>query len=204
MGRPCLHSGDHPPFLLKWDWVVSVTLRLFKRLPGETRLNHAWDHLNFILITTVIVSGIVISQKAMPLFGIPINRDPFWITVHGLSTALLLAIIGVHIGLHWTWVVNTANRYLFKRSRANWPQADGGERLAMPTLKNAVIATLVVLLAAAVLAALLGGCRNPAWRKPCVTTWGQRRQIHYRPPPLPQRHQPQRRTSPDSASWFHS
>ena len=107
--------------LMKWDWIVSVTRQMFKKMPGETRFNHVWDYLLFILMTTVIVSGIVISQKALPVFGIHVNSDPFWLTVHHLSTALLLATIGIHIAMHWKWVVNAANRYLFRRNRSASP-----------------------------------------------------------------------------------
>ena len=104
--------------LMDWNWIVSLTQQLFRKLPGETRFNHAWDYLNFALMTTVIVSGIIISQKTLPIFGIPINNDPFWLTVHHLSAALLLATIGIHIGMHWKWVVNAANRTLFRRNQS--------------------------------------------------------------------------------------
>src|SRR5262249_277201 len=104
--------------LMKWDWIVSVTRQMFKKMPGETRFNHIWDYLLFILMTAVIVLGLIISQKALPAFGLTVNSDPFWLTVHQLSTALLLATIGIHLGMHWKWVVNTANRYIFRRNRA--------------------------------------------------------------------------------------
>src|SRR5437660_497033 len=60
--------------LMKWDWIVSITRRMFKPLPDETRFNQFWDYWLFVLMTTVIVSGLVISQKALPVFGIPINN----------------------------------------------------------------------------------------------------------------------------------
>jgi hypothetical protein len=103
--------------LLKWDWIVSVIRQTFKKLPDDTRFNHFWDLWLFVLMTTVIVSGIVISQKALPFFGIPLNNDPFWLTIHHLSTALLLATIGIHLAMHWKWIVNAANRYVFRLNR---------------------------------------------------------------------------------------
>jgi cytochrome b subunit of formate dehydrogenase len=107
--------------LMKWDWVVTITRQTFKRMPGETRFDQAWDYLLFMVMTTVIISGIIISEKALPVFGIPINNDPFWLTVHHLSTALLLLIVGIHIGMHWRWVVNAINRYVFRRNRPTKP-----------------------------------------------------------------------------------
>ncbi len=103
--------------LMKWDWIITITRRMFKRLPGETRFNHTWDALLFIEMTTVIVSGIVISRTALPTLGVPVNTDPFWLTLHHLSTAVLLATIGVHLAMHWKWIVSAANRYLFARKR---------------------------------------------------------------------------------------
>jgi len=107
--------------LMKWDWIVSVTRQMFKKMPAEPRVNHLWDYLPFILISTVIVSGLIISQKALPVFGMTVNSDPFWLTVHHLSTALLLATIGIHLGMHSKWVVNTANRSIFRRNRSGNP-----------------------------------------------------------------------------------
>jgi cytochrome b561-like protein len=107
--------------LMKWDWIVSVTWQMFKKIPAEPRFNPLWDYLLFMLMTSVIVSGLIISQKALPAFGMTVNSDPFWLTVHHLSTALLLATISIHLGLHWKWVVHTANRSIFRRNRAANP-----------------------------------------------------------------------------------
>src|SRR5215510_8261073 len=82
--------------LMDWNWIINVTRRMFKKLPSDTRFNHIWDYLLFALMTTAIVSGLVISQKALPVFGIPINNDPFWFVVHNLSTTLLMVTIGIH------------------------------------------------------------------------------------------------------------
>ena len=66
--------------LLNWNWIVKVTTRMFKKLPGETRFNYIWDFALFIMMVLVMVSGILVSESALPTLGIVVFIDPFWAT----------------------------------------------------------------------------------------------------------------------------
>ncbi|MEK6753806.1 MAG: DUF4405 domain-containing protein [Chloroflexota bacterium] len=106
------------PFLvhliLNWKWIVSVMSRIFKKLPGETRFNQIWDMLLFTMMTLVIFSGTIVSEKALPALNIHIEIDPFWRSIHTTFANLLLLMFGVHITMHWKWLVSNFRRYVLQ------------------------------------------------------------------------------------------
>jgi cytochrome b len=101
--------------LLDWKWIVSVTQRLFKRLPGEVRFNQIWDLIIFIMMVFVLFTGFIISEAALPALGIPITIDPFWSAMHDLSVNLLMVFVGVHLAVHWGWIVSMFKRYILRQ-----------------------------------------------------------------------------------------
>lgn len=108
------------PFLvhltMNWKWIVSVFSRLFQKLPGETRFNQIWDLLLFIMMTLVIFSGTVVSEKALPALGIHIEIDPFWRSIHTGMANLLMLMFGVHLTMHWRWIVSNFRRYVLQKA----------------------------------------------------------------------------------------
>ncbi|MCX6060614.1 MAG: DUF4405 domain-containing protein [Chloroflexi bacterium] len=107
------------PFLvhliLNWKWIVSVMSRIFKKLPGETRFNQIWDMLLFVMMTLVIFSGTIVSEKALPALNIQITIDPFWRSIHTTSANLLMLVFGVHITMHWKWIVSNFRRTILRQ-----------------------------------------------------------------------------------------
>lgn len=114
--------------LLDWKWVVSVTKRMFGKLPGEVRFNHIWDLLIFIMMVLALFTGTIISEAALPALGIHVTIDPFWSAMHDLSANLLMIMIGVHLAMHWGWIVSSVKRYILRRPRAKaQAHAPGGD-----------------------------------------------------------------------------
>ena len=103
--------------LLDWKWVASVTKRMFGRLPGEVRANHIIDLLIFVMMVLALFTGTIISEAALPAMGIHIEIDRFWQSMHDLSANLTMLLIGVHLAMHWSWIKNAFNRYIFKGRR---------------------------------------------------------------------------------------
>ena len=101
--------------LLDWQWVVNTTKRLFGKLPGEVRFNHFWDLLIFVMMVLVVLTGTVISESALPALGIHVTIDPFWSTMHDITANLTMIFIGVHLAMHWRWIVNAFKRYILKQ-----------------------------------------------------------------------------------------
>ena len=98
--------------LLHWQWLVGVTKQFFRKAQWSSRINYLLNTLLFIDMTIIIFSGLMISQSALPLLGIQLAAGGSWRQLHGLSADLSLLLIGLHIALHWHWIVNAAKRYL--------------------------------------------------------------------------------------------
>lgn len=105
--------------LLHWRWLYATTSRLFSKLAWQLRL--AWQsRINFILnlalliaFTVIILSGILISEEVLPFLGLQGSRDMTWKWLHTISADAAVWIVGLHIALHWKWVLNAARKYLF-------------------------------------------------------------------------------------------
>jgi len=106
--------------LLHWQWVVEVTKRFIRTAQWSARINYILNVLLFIDITLVIFSGVLISQEALPQLGIQLAAGGIWRGLHTTTANLFLPLIGLHIALHWLWVVNMVKR-LFSGQRIQRP-----------------------------------------------------------------------------------
>ena len=101
--------------LLNWAWIVSITRRLFsKALEHKKRVNYVLNALLFIDFVVIMATGIVISEVALPQLGIQIPRAMAWRGIHGLASDAGVIILGLHLGLHWQWLVGTISRHVVK------------------------------------------------------------------------------------------
>ena len=91
--------------LFNWPWIVGIGRRFFRELPGEVRFNYFLDALLFVLFSAVTVSGLLISEVALPTIGLAIRRDLFWRSLHDISTTLLMIVFGVHLAMHMRWLI---------------------------------------------------------------------------------------------------
>jgi hypothetical protein len=98
--------------LLHWSWIVNVTRRFFGRVTWRSRLNYLLNTLLFIDMTVIIFTGLLISEVALPFVGIDTSPGSTWRRLHSLSADLCVPLIGLHVALHWSWIVSTTRRYL--------------------------------------------------------------------------------------------
>lgn len=97
---------------LNFQWVKNTTLNMFNsNLPKKTRFNYLLNILLFISMATIIVTGILISKVVFPNLSIEGNR--IIRALHDLSSYTTLAIIGIHVGVHWQWVMAVCKK-MFK------------------------------------------------------------------------------------------
>ena len=100
--------------IINWDWVSTNSAKFLKRQPNKTRFDYVLNWLMYLLMIIVTVSGIVISESALPLFGIHFEPDRFLSQIHEVSAILFMAILGIHIALHWRWIVKAISKLKFK------------------------------------------------------------------------------------------
>ena len=96
--------------LLSWSWIVNVTRRFFAKATNGARVNYVLNWLLFIDGILIMLSGIMISESAMPALGIVLPMNFAWRRLHDMSANLSLLIMGVHLAMHWTWIVTTFKR----------------------------------------------------------------------------------------------
>lgn len=100
--------------LLHWKWISTITLRLFKRIPGIDRINYLLNILLFVDFVVLVVTGLWISEVAMQQMGLPVQRGFAWRMLHTLSADISIWLIGLHLAFNWKWVVSAAKRYLWQ------------------------------------------------------------------------------------------
>jgi len=98
-----------------WSWIVAVTQRFFRKIPRPTRLNYLLNTALFVTFTLIIFSGLMISESVTGILGLSGSQDPFWKMLHVTASNTVLVLVGLHIALHWQWVVNAFKRYVFSR-----------------------------------------------------------------------------------------
>ena len=100
--------------LLSWDWIVQVTRRFFRSSAFRPRLNYVLNVLLFIDVTLIMYTGLAISESFMPYFGLQLPRNFSMRSLHDLTANLFILLLGLHIGLHWNWIVETFKRHVIQ------------------------------------------------------------------------------------------
>ncbi len=98
--------------LINWDWIAQITRRFLSKLGGQNRINYILNWLLFIDGTLLMVSGVMISEVALPFLGIKLPVGFAWRRLHDMSANLGLLMLGVHTALHWSWIVKSVARYV--------------------------------------------------------------------------------------------
>jgi hypothetical protein len=100
--------------LLSWDWIVQTTRRFLGKTSSQARVNYILNWLLFIDGTVIMLSGFMISESLFPALGISLPQGFAWRSLHDLSSNLFLLLLGLHMALHWSWIVDAFKRYVFQ------------------------------------------------------------------------------------------
>jgi hypothetical protein len=109
--------------ILHWKWLVCCSRQFLKRMKAESRINYLLDMLIFIGFTTIIFTGLMISESFLPTFGIKATRSHFWQEIHFASVDITLFLTALHFALHWKWMVVNFKRYIISPLKRK-PQTD--------------------------------------------------------------------------------
>jgi hypothetical protein len=96
--------------LLNWKWIVQITARLFSKGAKGQRFNYFLNWSLFATGVMIILSGLMISKTVVPFLGLSLPQNQSWKELHELSTNIAMVLMGLHVAVHWSWIVN-----MFKR-----------------------------------------------------------------------------------------
>jgi hypothetical protein len=102
--------------LLAWGWIATQSRLLLTVQPLRARINYLLNLSLFAGVTAVIVSGILISQKAIPtLTGTKAAQDMNWRwdTLHNQFSAAVLLLSGFHLAINWDWARAALQKVVF-------------------------------------------------------------------------------------------
>ena len=97
---------------LSWSWVRNTWRRLRLDTHPRARLNFLINSALAVMLTVVIASGLVISEAALPAMGISTAATQRWEQLHNLTSSYLLIVVGLHLGLNWSWIAGALRRYV--------------------------------------------------------------------------------------------
>ena len=112
--------------LFHWEWIIKVGREFFKKLFHQSRLNFVVNTLFFIAMTGSLFSGLLISKNVMSTLGIQLNVSRGWKSIHTLMSDASVIMLGVHVALHWKWIVSNIGRYILN------PVRNGFQRRPLP------------------------------------------------------------------------
>src|SRR5262245_22136139 len=113
--------------LLHWQWIVTITRRFLSDIPRQARLNYLLNMLLFIDITLILYSGLMISRVALPFLGLSLRAGGTWRGIHTLTANLSLVLVGLHVALHWQWIVQAIKRYIVQPLSSGQPVVRPGQ-----------------------------------------------------------------------------
>jgi hypothetical protein len=102
--------------VLHWGWVKNVTAKYFGALSWRSRLYALIDSFILLGFGVILATGLVISTW----LNLSLTNYQNWRDVHvGASIGTLLLLV-VKIGLHWRWIISTAQHIFL--APASYPQ----------------------------------------------------------------------------------
>ncbi len=105
-------AGILTHLLLHWQWIVGITKKFFGKVQTSARINYLLNLALFATVVTLIFTGLAISKVAMPALGVQIAESGAWKMLHRTTADAAVMIIGLHVALHWSWIVKTGKKYL--------------------------------------------------------------------------------------------
>lgn len=91
--------------LFNWKWIKKVTKGLFGRqMPLRAKLCYLLDVILLLCMAFILISGISISKVVFP--NLQIGTSLNFKQLHVSVSYLTLLFLGIHVGLHWKWVMD--------------------------------------------------------------------------------------------------
>jgi cytochrome b561 len=110
--------------ILSWAWITATLRRLRSDGDVRARMNFFLNAALFLMMLVVLVSGLVVSDYALPAVGMATGGSGRWQRLHNGTSSLILPVVGLHVALNWSWIKGAYRRYLLSPARG---RADAAE-----------------------------------------------------------------------------
>jgi cytochrome b subunit of formate dehydrogenase len=104
--------------VLSWSWITTTWGRIGSDPAPRARINFLLNVSLFVMMTVVVITGLVISQYALPVLGVASHGNQRWEQLHNFTSSLITIVVALHVALNWSWIKRPMRRYL-ARSRRN-------------------------------------------------------------------------------------
>lgn len=141
-------SGVH--LLLHWNWVKSVTQRLFGHTSDQAWVYYWVDAALFFGLSLIVLTGLVISSW----FSLALSNYALWKNLHVFVSIYTLVVLVLKIGLHWRWIVSSLQRYFLDPQvpqQVNSPVQPARPQTAISTGRRQFLSLMGIVSAAALL-----------------------------------------------------
>ena len=106
--------------LFSWGWIATQSHRFCAKQTARERTNYVLNFTFFFVVTGAIFSGILVSQKAVPMLtGTRVSPDDMnmrWAMLHEELGATILFLAAFHLAINWEWLLAAAGN-VFRRFR---------------------------------------------------------------------------------------
>jgi len=109
--------------LVHWKWVVNVAKDFFKKLWHQSRLNFVVNTFFFATMVGSLISGLMISESVTSTLGFQLTVDRSMRMIHSMFSNGSLAVLAVHLVLHWKWIMTNIGRYIMNPIRTLFPRS---------------------------------------------------------------------------------
>ena len=98
---------------LNRKWIINISKKLFdKKIKLRVKISYILSLILLISIFSIMASG-VLMMKAQTY-----DRNMFWKMLHFGASYLSIALIGMHVGLYWNFIMNMFKK-IFKIKKSN-------------------------------------------------------------------------------------
>lgn len=101
--------------ILNYKWIAAVYTNFFTdKVKGKAKFMFVLNVLLFVFTSFTVISGILISQSLFP--EISLSDTSVWSPLHHFAAYSSLVLISVHLGLHWSMIINFFKKVLKMRN----------------------------------------------------------------------------------------
>jgi len=104
-------AGYH--LVVHWEWVKSVTRRLFGKTSEQARIYYLIDAGVMFGFIAIMLSGLFISTW----FNLSLPAYEIWRGLHVAVSVTTLFLVVMKVALHWRWILEAARRFVFAAPR---------------------------------------------------------------------------------------